>query len=102
MAVLHVSLLTSVGDASQFPFSRELLMQHLELFNELLTDRSKDIAGSDGTICLDSNEKLRNIGMSNFIPSHVDIGVHLEVLGEKVTQSVVFFHEDKIGGIGHS
>lgn len=67
MAVLHVSLLTSVGDASQFPFSRELLMQHLELFNELLTDRSKDIAGSDGTICLDSNEKLRNIGMSNCV-----------------------------------
>jgi hypothetical protein len=67
VTVLHVSLLTSVGNASQFPLSRELLMQHLELFNELLTDRSKDIARGDGSVCLDSYEKLRNIGVSDCI-----------------------------------
>ena len=56
MTVLHVSLLTSVGNASQFPLSRELLVQHLELVNELLTDRREDVARSHLTVCLDTDE----------------------------------------------
>lgn len=40
--------------------------------------------------------------MRTLVPSHVDIRVRLEVLGEEVSESVVFLHENKVRGVGHA
>jgi hypothetical protein len=102
VAVLHVALLSGCCDTPQFPLSCELLVQHLELVDQLLTNRSKNIPRSDSPVRLNSDKKLRNVGVGNLVSSHVDVGVHLEVLGKKVSESVVFLHENKVRSVGHS
>lgn len=66
VTILHIALLSSVGDTSQLPLSCELLMQHLELVDEFLTDGRKHVAGRNGAICLDTDEELRDVGVSNW------------------------------------
>lgn len=102
VTILHVALLSCVGDTSQLPLSCELLMQHLELVDEFLTDGRKHVAGRDGAIRLDTDEELRDVGVSNLISGHVDIRMSLDMLGEKVTKGVVLLLEHEIGGVGHA
>lgn len=102
MTVLHVALLTSVGDATELPLTSELLVEHLELVDKFLADGGEDITGSDGAVSLDANKELRDVRVGNLVASHVDVGVHLEMLGEKVTESVVFLLQDEVGGVGHA
>lgn len=65
VTILHVALLSSVGDTSEFPLSRKLLMQHLKLVDELLANGREHITGRDGTVCLDTDEELRDVRVSN-------------------------------------
>ena len=37
-----------------------------------------------------------------FVSSHIDIRMRLQVLGEKVAQSVIFLFQDEVGGVGHA
>lgn len=101
-AVLHISLVTRVGDTSQLPLACELLVQHFKLVDEFFTDRRENISGRDSAVGLDSNKELGNIRMSNLVSRHVDVGVHLEMLSEEVTESVVLLLQDEIGGVGHA
>lgn len=66
LPILHVPLLARVGNATQFPFSCEFLVKMLKLVDELLTYRHEYFTRRQGSVCLYSNEQLRNIGMSNY------------------------------------
>lgn len=102
MTVLHVALLASVGDATELPLASKLLVEHLQLVDQLLADGGEDITGSDGAVSLDANKELRDVRVGNLVASHVDVGVHLEMLGEKVTESVIFLLQDEVRGVGHA
>lgn len=65
MSVLKVTLFSCVGDTSQLPLSRELLVQHLELVDEFLAYRCEHVPGRDGSIRLDADEELRDIGVTD-------------------------------------
>jgi hypothetical protein len=36
------------------------------------------------------------------VASHVDVRMGLEVLREKIAQSVILLHEDEVGRVGHA
>lgn len=98
---LH-GLLTNVGDAAQFPFAGECLMQQLKLIDELFAHGTKDFARRLAAIRLDTNEKLRDIWMGELVAGHVHVGMFLDMLGEKISQGMIFLVEDEIRGVGHS
>lgn len=64
---LHVSLLAGVGDASQLPFSREFLVQHFELVDQLLANRREHISGRDSAVCLYAQKQLWYVGVADYV-----------------------------------
>ena len=62
---LHIALLSSVCDSSQFPFTSEVLMEHLQLIDKFFTYCCENIARRYCAICLHADEELGNVGVSD-------------------------------------
>lgn len=123
-AVGAVLLVASVGHAAEFVLAGELAAELTVRGHKLLADVDHDLARGDGTVGLDPDHDFRNVRMSHcvhslvwrtlvilirqyrveitFVAGHDDVRRLLEMLAEKIAESVVLLQQNEVRGVGHA
>jgi len=88
--------------ATQFKFTGEFAAEVGQVLHQLFDHLDECLLGGDRAIRLDTNEHLRNIRMRDLVARHEDVLVHLQVLGQEVTEGVVLLLDYEVGSVGHA
>ena len=91
---------TSNGNLLQLPLLGELLIEHLQLLDELLTRADHRLLGTDLPIGLHAQFEGGEEWVWDLVAGEEDVRVFGEVRAEQVAQGVVFFVEGEEGGVG--
>ena len=91
---------TSNSNLLQLPLLGELLIEHLQLLDELLTRADDRLLGTDLPIRLHAQFEGGEERVRDLVAGEEDVRVFGEVRAEQVAQGVVFFVEREEGGVG--
>lgn len=94
--------MSGVCHTTQLVLSSELATELPIRSYELLAHIDHDLARGDSAICLDTDHDLGDVGMGHFVSGHQDMGSLLQVLAEKIAESVVFLEQDEVRRVGHA
>jgi len=97
-----IGMLSLISDLAEGILLLELSAQLAIRGDQLLASLNEGLARSDGAVRLDAQKDLGDVGMSNLVTSHQNMGGSLEMLGDEIAECMVLLQHDEVGRVAHS